>query len=503
MPPRPPQYGPLAAFISLMVLAGCSDSSSGPANAAPVAVVGMVSGAVRGDTVVLDGTGSSDADGDTLRFTWTLVSRPVGSTAELLPPDGVSPALVADLVGSYLVSLVVSDGHTSSRPEQAAISVTIPAPVVTIDMPLDQTIVTASPAVVTGSVRDADAVTLNGIPATVDLQAGTYTATVPLNPGFNPVTALATNATGAGSTQITVILNTANTPVVVITSPKKGFLLGHTYLDTQTPQPEMVIVHGTVRVFTSEAVNTPAVTVQGVSATLIDTSFMGCPSGVPAHCFSFTATLSLPRGSHTLWAVGQDALTGRDSASVSGTSDYAIHPSDQQWTDENKTVNPVDWTPPHLAAQIQTVPAVLKQNARAHEIDGCSAPTGETYRNNPMQGSTLNRAPTAFGAGTQPPGEYLVHGQTSVSGLPCNKHDICYQTVGSSRATCDSDFYAALRAVCGKAYPPETAGYLLLHPVYKNEQSKCYTKAANYYNAVHAFGQSKFSKRQSQYTYTP
>lgn len=60
-----------------------------------------------------------------------------------------------------------------------------------------------------------------------------------------------------------------------------------------------------------------------------------------------------------------------------------------------------------------------------------------------------------------------------------------------------------MRAVCKKAYPTQTAGYLLLHPIYKNEQSKCYAKAGTYYDAVRLFGSGKFDKRQAQHRYVP
>lgn len=504
MSPCSPQVRSTIPLAALLALVGCSDSSSGPANSAPVAVVRPVAGAARGDTVLVDGTASSDADGDSLSFSWTMLSRPAGSAAELLPPDGVSPAFVADLVGSYQVSLVASDGHQASSPAQMTITVTLPVPQLTIASPADDAIVTSSPVTVAGSVSDADAVTVNGVAATIDTTAGTFTALVPLSPGSNTITAAAVNLTGADSAVIAVILNTANTPVVIFGAPKKNFLVGRAYLDTQVPQPEAVTVLGVIRVYTDEPVNTPTVMVHGMAATIGDTTFAGCPTGLPKHCFKFTATLSLPRGDYTLWAVGEDPLNGRDSASVIGTSDYAFRPSDTQWAEENKTVNPVDWTSfPSLPSLRQPTANVLTQNVRAQEIDGCSAPTGEAHRNDPMSGATLNQAPTAFGAGSQPPGEFLLFGQTPAQGLPCNKHDVCYQTVGSSRATCDNTFYTALRAVCSKAYPTQTAAYLLLHPIYKNEQSKCYSKAATYYDAVHLFGQARFDKRQAQHTYAP
>jgi len=495
---------PIVGLIPSLVLAACSDSDGGPANTAPVAVVHPVVGAVRGDTVLLDGTGSSDADGDSLSFAWTMLSRPVGSSAELLSSDIGSPAFVADLVGTYQVSLVVNDGHTSSGPDQTSIAVTVPGPRVTIDTPSDAAILTSSPVSVTGTVTDAEAVTLNGVAATVDGPAGTYTASLPLTEGGNLITAVASNGTGTGQAEITVILNTANTPVVTIAGPRNNSLTGHIYLESDLVQPFSIPVKGVVRVYTMEAVNTPTVTVAGVPATVGDTSYRNCPAGLPQRCFKFSVTLSLSRGKHTLWAVATDVLSGKDSSKVALVADYAYRPTDQQWTDENKTVNPVDWTTfPNLAAVLQPNPNGPIQNVRSQEIDGCSAPTGETHRNDPMTGATQNQAPTAFGAGTQPPSEFRVYGQPSAQPLPCNKHDVCYQTVGSSRATCDDNFYAAMRAVCAKAYPAQTAAYLLLHPIYKNEQSKCYNKATTYYDAVRLAGQAKFNKRQAQHTYSP
>ena len=56
-----------------LALTACGDTGTKPEDTAPVAVVASVSGVARGDTVVLDGTGSNDADGDSLTFAWSLV----------------------------------------------------------------------------------------------------------------------------------------------------------------------------------------------------------------------------------------------------------------------------------------------------------------------------------------------------------------------------------------------------------------------------------------------
>jgi hypothetical protein len=80
-----------------------------PVNDPPVADAGPDQTASVGTTVRLDGTGSSDPDGDPLAFQWTLVARPAGSTSVLLDAASPTPSFVVDRAGSYEIRLVVSD----------------------------------------------------------------------------------------------------------------------------------------------------------------------------------------------------------------------------------------------------------------------------------------------------------------------------------------------------------------------------------------------------------
>ena len=63
-----------------------------------------------GDTpLTLDGSASSDANGDALTYAWTLVSGPAGSSAALDDASAVMPKLSLDLEGAYTVGLTVTD----------------------------------------------------------------------------------------------------------------------------------------------------------------------------------------------------------------------------------------------------------------------------------------------------------------------------------------------------------------------------------------------------------
>ncbi|BDY06781.1 hypothetical protein F0521_38220 [Ferrimonas sp. YFM] len=86
-------------------------------NSLPVANAGADRTAEAGELINLDGSGSSDADGDSLTYRWALLSRPVNSKAELVKADSAYPVLVTGEEGDYLIQLVVSDGQSTSLPD--------------------------------------------------------------------------------------------------------------------------------------------------------------------------------------------------------------------------------------------------------------------------------------------------------------------------------------------------------------------------------------------------
>ena len=93
-------------------------------NVKPVANAGANQAVVAPSTVLLDGTASSDANGDPLTYQWNMVSKPDGSSAVLINSETAHPSFVADRAGQYVVSLTVSDGLLVSDPSNVTITAT-------------------------------------------------------------------------------------------------------------------------------------------------------------------------------------------------------------------------------------------------------------------------------------------------------------------------------------------------------------------------------------------
>ena len=89
---------------------------------APVANAGADQSVFVGHLVTLDGSASSDVDGDPLTFSWSLSSKPNGSTAQLSDPTAVKPNFLVDYPGTYVVQLIVNDGSANSAPDTVVIS---------------------------------------------------------------------------------------------------------------------------------------------------------------------------------------------------------------------------------------------------------------------------------------------------------------------------------------------------------------------------------------------
>jgi hypothetical protein len=108
-----------SAVASVRVLASA-------VNAAPVANAGTDQSVLVSSLVNLDGTASSDANGDAITYTWSFLAKPSGSVASLSSATAAKPSFTADLAGSYVLGLRVNDSKVSSA-NMAVVTVTAAA----------------------------------------------------------------------------------------------------------------------------------------------------------------------------------------------------------------------------------------------------------------------------------------------------------------------------------------------------------------------------------------
>ena len=98
-------------------------------NTRPVANPGPNQSVPVGSTVTVNGAGSSDVDGDTLTYLWSLISMPLNSSAALSNVRSPLVTFHADKAGTYVLQLVVNDGTTDSAPATVTITTANTAPV--------------------------------------------------------------------------------------------------------------------------------------------------------------------------------------------------------------------------------------------------------------------------------------------------------------------------------------------------------------------------------------
>ncbi len=163
-------------------------------NTPPVAAAGPNQNVIIGANVTLDGSASFDADRDPLTYSWSLLSRPEGSTVTLTAANTVSPMFAPDVVGTYVAQLIVNDGFANSlNPATVTITVLKKAVITVTPNPLNMS--TAAPGTLTVTVpapagAGGQVITLTSfnesvasVPATVTIDEGNTGINVPVTPG--------------------------------------------------------------------------------------------------------------------------------------------------------------------------------------------------------------------------------------------------------------------------------------------------------------------------------
>jgi hypothetical protein len=111
-----------AALILTLLLAACGgESGQTPSpvavtatelNLAPIANAGADQSSIEGLLITLNGSLSTDPNGDLIIFSWILVSAPSGSSAILSNTSSATPTFTADRVGNFIFELTVTDNKT-------------------------------------------------------------------------------------------------------------------------------------------------------------------------------------------------------------------------------------------------------------------------------------------------------------------------------------------------------------------------------------------------------
>ena len=198
----------------------------------PVADAGVDQTVITGVTVILDGSGSSDADGDLLDYNWSIATKPATSSASLTGATDENSSFQADKDGTYEIQLVVFDGDIYSAADTVVVTAATANTAPVANAGADQAVTTGTLVTLDGSgSSDVDSDPLTYL-WSVTSGSATLSSTTAQNPTFTPASdgtyeiSLVVNdgAVDSDNTDtVTVTATTSTTPVYgTVTSPSTG-----------------------------------------------------------------------------------------------------------------------------------------------------------------------------------------------------------------------------------------------------------------------------------------
>ena len=108
--------------LSLLAFIACDDEET-VVGSRPVAEAGPDQNSATGARVILDGSASTDADGDPLTYSWALTTVPSGSAATVNNNDQAMASFIPDVAGTYVATLTVNDGNNADVSDDVTIEV--------------------------------------------------------------------------------------------------------------------------------------------------------------------------------------------------------------------------------------------------------------------------------------------------------------------------------------------------------------------------------------------
>ena len=186
--------------------------------------------------VQLDGSKSTDVDGNPLTYMWSLnTTQAPGSRAALSNPNIVNPTFTVDVTGTYIAQLIVEDGTTTSQPATVSIS-TNAAPPPTANAGLNQKVIVGSTVHLQGAGTDPHSLPLNymwSLPtvppgsaaslSATNVQSPTFVADLPGTPRHN---LSFTNGTLFSPPSLVTITSTVIPPVAFPTTSTPSVAVG-------------------------------------------------------------------------------------------------------------------------------------------------------------------------------------------------------------------------------------------------------------------------------------
>ncbi len=299
--------------------------SGGGANTPPVAEAGPEQTVSLNATVQLDGSGSTDADGNPLSFSWGFITKPLDSVAVLSDPTNEAPTFVADKPGVFSVGLVVNDGFVDSALDITLIRVgdTIP-PVVT------------PPTNLTIEATEAGGIPISHPAIQAFLSAATAVDEID---GTVPVSSIPVSFFSLGQTSVSFVAQdtTGNEGFAIATVTVTGTVTQNPLTLTITsPEDLSLVLSSSISVSGIIDDPTSTVVVNGVVATVTDDVFIAqdVPVNEGLNTLIATATNTIGTSNQgqirvhrvisptlTITSPSNQSVTNQTTVTVSGTVD--------------------------------------------------------------------------------------------------------------------------------------------------------------------------------------